>query len=111
MGISQVVRGADLLPSTFRQLTLYHALGYLAPVQFAHVPLVRDETGARLAKRDRSVGLDSARKQGMTPEQVLGSLAASCGFWPPGDPADLGSLLATFDSTHLAGISHDMPVI
>ena len=111
MGISQVVRGADLLDSTFRQLALYAALGYPAPAQFAHVPLVRDETGARLAKRDRSVGLAAARERGMAPDRVLGALAASCGLWPDGAPADPGALLAAFDDSRLAGISHDMPVI
>jgi glutamyl-tRNA synthetase len=111
MGISQVVRGADLLDSTFRQLVLYAALGYPAPAQFAHVPLVRDETGARLAKRDRSVGLDAARERGMTPSWVLGRLAASCGLSAGDEPTDLTGLLATFDDSRLAGISHDMPVI
>ena len=111
MGISQVVRGADLLDSTFRQLVLYAALGYSAPAQFAHVPLVRDETGARLAKRDRSVGLNTARERGMTPGWVLGRLAASCGLWPDSEPADPSDLLATFDDSRLVGISHDMLVI
>jgi glutamyl-tRNA synthetase len=111
MGISQVVRGADLLDSTFRQLALYAALDYRAPSQFAHVPLVRDETGARLAKRDRSAGLEVARERGLTPSGVLGRLAASCGLWAGDEPADLSGLLAVFDDTCLAGISHDMPVI
>jgi glutamyl-tRNA synthetase len=111
MGITQVVRGADLLDSTFRQLALYAALEYSAPFQFAHVPLVRDESGARLAKRDRSVGLEAARERGMTPGSVLGRLAASYGLWAPDEPADLTGLLAAFDDTRLAVISHDMPVI
>jgi glutamyl-tRNA synthetase len=110
MGISQVVRGADLLDSTFRQLALYRALGYPVPTYFAHVPLVRDETGARLAKRDRSVGLESVRDRGMTPGWVLGRLAASCGIWPDGEPARASDLLTTFDGSRLAGISHHVPV-
>jgi glutamyl-tRNA synthetase len=111
MGVSQVVRGADLLDSTFRQLALHAALGYCPPTQFAHVPLVRDETGARMSKRDRSVGLDSIRERGVTSEWVLGWLAASCGLWREGEPADLAGLLATCSTSLLAGTSHDMLVI
>ena len=47
----------------------------------------------------------------MTPGRVLGRLAASCGLWPDGEPADPSDLLATFDDSRLVGISHDMPVI
>ena len=56
MGITEVVRGEDLLTSTFRQLLLYRALGRRAP-DFYHAPLVRDAEGRRLAKRDGSVRL------------------------------------------------------
>lgn len=102
MGVSQIVRGADLLTSTFGQLALFAALGYTAPATFAHVPLLRDETGARLAKRDSATGLEPARTAGATPDQIRGQLAASCGLWPTGMAARLDELLATFAVSRLA---------
>jgi glutamyl-tRNA synthetase len=69
MGITEVVRGADLLLSTARQLLLYRALGY-SPPGFYHCPLVTDELGVRLAKRHDALSLRTLRHQGMTPEEV-----------------------------------------
>jgi glutamyl-tRNA synthetase len=69
MGITEVVRGSDLLLSTFRQLLLFHALG-LAPPAFYHCPLVTDENGVRLAKRHDALALRTMREQGRTPEQI-----------------------------------------
>ncbi len=79
MRINQVVRGRDLLNSTPRQILLFEALGFPVPT-FAHVPLVLDEQGKRLAKRQQSAGLAPLREQGATPEQVIGHLAASSGL-------------------------------
>lgn len=67
MGITEVVRGADLLPSTARQLLLYRALGWGAP-RFWHCPLMTDERGVRLAKRHDALSLRALRGQGATPE-------------------------------------------
>jgi glutamyl/glutaminyl-tRNA synthetase len=69
MKISEVVRGADLLKSTARQLLLYRALSLEAP-QFYHCDLVRDEAGVRLAKRHDALSLRKLRESGCTPEQV-----------------------------------------
>ena len=69
MRITEVVRGADLLLSTARQLLLYRALGYPPPA-FYHCLLVTDETGVRLAKRHDSLSLRTMRAQGVTPEMV-----------------------------------------
>jgi glutamyl/glutaminyl-tRNA synthetase len=69
MGITEVVRGADLLLSTFRQLLLYRALN-LTPPAFYHCPLVLNKYGIRLAKRCDSLSLRALRAQGRTPEQV-----------------------------------------
>ena len=66
MGITEVVRGADLLKSTFRQLLLYRALG-LPPPAFYHSPLVRDEQGVRLAKRHEALALQHLRATGQEP--------------------------------------------
>jgi glutamyl-tRNA synthetase len=66
MGVTEVVRGADLIMSTFRQLLLYHALG-LTPPDFYHCPLVTDEHGVRLAKRHDALALRTLRTQGKSP--------------------------------------------
>jgi glutamyl-tRNA synthetase len=79
MHINQVVRGADLLQSTPRQILLYEALGFPLPT-FAHVPLLLDEHGKRFSKRIQSAGLEPLRSAGATPAQVVGQLAAACGL-------------------------------
>ena len=70
MAITEVVRGADLLKSTARQLLLLRALGLPAPAYY-HCDLVRDEAGIRLAKRHDSLSLRTLREQGYLPRQVL----------------------------------------
>ena len=69
MQITEVVRGADLLLSTARQLLLLRALGWRAPSHH-HCPLMVDEKGVRLAKRHDSLSLRSIRGQGVTPESL-----------------------------------------
>ncbi len=69
MQITEVVRGEDLVTSTFRQLLLYRALGLMAP-DFYHCELVTDETGQRLAKRDDARALRTLREVGLSPEDV-----------------------------------------
>jgi glutamyl/glutaminyl-tRNA synthetase len=69
MQITEVVRGADLLKSTARQLLLYRALGLAAPA-FYHCDLVRDEAGVRLAKRHDALSIRHLRESGWTAEQV-----------------------------------------
>lgn len=69
MQITEVVRGADLLVSTARQILLYRALGHHVP-EFFHCPLVVDAHGKRLAKRHDSLSVRRLREQGRTPESV-----------------------------------------
>ena len=69
MGITEVVRGADLLKSTARQILLYRALGLPIP-DFYHCDLVRDDAGVRLAKRHDSLSIRRLREAGWKPEQV-----------------------------------------
>ena len=69
MKITEVVRGADLLVSTARQLLLYRALGFMVP-SFFHCPLLTDEHGVRLAKRNDALSLRTLREQGRTPERI-----------------------------------------
>lgn len=96
MGVTQVVRGHDLLASTARQLALCDALGWQRPTEYAHVPLALDERSIRLAKRDAPYGLAQAQAEGIAPRQVVGALAASCGLCEPGARVMPTDLLASF---------------
>jgi glutamyl/glutaminyl-tRNA synthetase len=70
MEIEEVVRGADLLTSTARQLLLYEALGWIPPA-FFHTPLIRDQAGRRLAKRGGGLSIRHLRDRGLSPADVL----------------------------------------
>ena len=95
MGVTEVVRGADLLDSTPRQLYLYHLLG-LTPPRFYHFPLLLTAEGNRLSKRDGAVGLDSLQTK-LPPEEILGRLAFLAGFNPAAAPKTAAALLPDFD--------------
>jgi glutamyl-tRNA synthetase len=75
LGITEVVRGADLIKSTFRQLLLIRALGYPAPAYY-HAPLLLDDQGERLAKRHDALSLRTLRAQGVTPAEIIAKFAA-----------------------------------
>lgn len=92
MGITEVVRGADLLSSTPRQLYLYQLLG-LRPPEFFHFPLLLSPDGRRLSKRDADAGLNSLH---VTAEELLGKLAQLAGFHPSGAPSTAEGLLKEF---------------
>ena len=94
MGVTEVVRGADLLSSTPRQLLLYRLLG-LTPPKFYHFPLLLDSSGRRLSKRDGDIGLDALRSR-CSPEEVIGSLAYLAGLNPQRQPCTPESLLPVF---------------
>lgn len=95
-GITQVVRGDDLLSSTPRQLHLQHLLGYRPP-EYAHVPLVLGPDGSRLAKRHGAVTLADLAVQGITPGDVVSTLADSLGLDRPGArPTAASDLLEGF---------------
>ncbi len=83
MGITEVVRGDDLWPSTGAQVAVMAALG-AAPPAYAHVPLWRDARGERLSKREGSEGLAGLRSRGLEAPAVIGHLAASLGLVPAG---------------------------
>jgi glutamyl-tRNA synthetase len=96
MGVTDVVRGDDLLPSTARQLLVFRALGLPAP-RFAHVPLVVGEDGARLAKRHGALSLGELEARGADPEAVVGLLAALSGLAEPGARCRPADLVASFE--------------
>jgi glutamyl-tRNA synthetase len=81
-GVTDVVRGADLLSSTARQLSLSEALG-LIPPRYFHVSLVVDATGRRLAKRAHDVSLEQLRQRGVDPRCIVAWAAQSAGFDVP----------------------------
>jgi glutamyl-tRNA synthetase len=93
--ISLVVRGADILPCTPRQMLLFRLLGASAP-RYAHVPLLLDHEGARLAKRHRSCELRLLRESGVTPQAVTGYLAWHAGMLPENAAAQPEELLGSF---------------
>ena len=94
-GVTQVVRGRDILFSTPRQIELFRALGYDIP-QFFHIPLLTDSAGRRLAKRDRDLDLTALAKR-HTPQEILGMLAFACGLQEEPRPMRLEALLPLFD--------------
>ncbi|NBD23690.1 tRNA glutamyl-Q(34) synthetase GluQRS [Paenibacillus glycinis] len=95
MGVTDVLRGADLIDSTPRQLQLYEALGLRAP-RFAHVPLMFGPDGSRLAKRNGGLSLAALRTAGASPEQVVGWLAAVSGLTDKPEPVRAAELIGQF---------------
>jgi len=78
MGINEVVRGDDLLPSAARQILLFQALGGEPPV-YGHVPLILGEDGARLSKRHRGVTVRELREDGWTSRRLTAALLGLLG--------------------------------
>ncbi len=100
MGVTEVVRGDDLLPATPAQILLAQALRLCdSALRYCHVPLVVGKDGKRLAKRHGDTRIASYREQGKTPEEILGFLAASCGWAAKGEAVSLADLVPRFDLT------------
>lgn len=96
MGVTEVCRGDDLLPSAFRQLEIYNALEW-EPPRFMHVPLVIGPDGRRLAKRHGDTRISLLRERGIPAERLLGLLAWSCKWQPDRSPTTIAELLQRFD--------------
>ena len=94
MGVTEVIRGADLLDSTPRQMYLYRLLGLKAP-EFIHFPLLLTADGRRLSKRNADAGLDDLRPR-LSAAEILGKLAFLAGFNPTGEPKAAAELLMDF---------------
>ena len=124
MGVTEVVRGDDLLAATPAQILLARALskGFkhrdtetqreggnalclcASVLKYCHVPLVVGKDGKRLAKRHGDTRIATFREQGKSPEEILGFLAASCGWAGKGERVSLCDLLTRFD---LGTIPHE----
>lgn len=96
-GITQVLRGRDLLLSTARQIALQRALGLPAPDQWAHVPFIQDSTGRRMAKREGDLSIKALRDAGCDPRRLTGFLAYSAGLLDQPQPMSPEELLPGFD--------------
>jgi len=95
-GVTEAIRGDDLVPSTPRQIVLYRALG-LTPPAFTHVPLVIGPDGKRLAKRHGDTRLSTLREAGVRAESLVGLLAWSCGWIDRIEPMRSEELLKRFE--------------
>lgn len=97
MGITQVVRGCDLLSSTPMQLYIYRLLGFTPPA-FCHIPLLVDASGRRLSKRDGDLEIAALRKLYGSPEPIIGLLAFFAGQIARPEPMRAKDLLPIFDA-------------
>ncbi|MDP4603546.1 MAG: tRNA glutamyl-Q(34) synthetase GluQRS [Solirubrobacteraceae bacterium] len=95
--IDEVVRGDDLLDSTGAQCWLQDQLGLTRP-SYVHVPLLRDESGTRMSKRDSSVTLGGQQQLSVSADQVRSKLIASIGLCDEGEQIDDQELLSRFNS-------------
>ncbi|MBN1809935.1 MAG: glutamate--tRNA ligase [Planctomycetes bacterium] len=85
MGITHVIRGDDHVENTFRQILLYRALGSDMP-SYAHLPMIHNESGQKLSKRDGAVAVTDYQEQGYLPEAIVNYLALL--GWSPGDDTE-----------------------
>ena len=93
-GVTEVVRGSDLISSTPRQIWLYRLFGF-EPPHFIHIPLLCDVDGRRLSKRDEDLDLGLLREK-FTPEQVIGALACAAGLTDTAEPVAAKELVKAF---------------
>lgn len=95
MGITEVVRGADLLDSTARQIQLISALGGRIPT-YVHLPLILNENGDKLSKRNEALTLAELRDAGVQPEAIVGRLAHAVGLADASEPIHPDELVDSF---------------
>ncbi|MCG8456086.1 MAG: tRNA glutamyl-Q(34) synthetase GluQRS [Holophagales bacterium] len=113
MGITEVVRGVDLLDSTARQIQLLEALaqplGTTPRMQWAHLPLVLDGDGEKLSKRHDALTLRSLRADGIAPERLVGYLAHTLGLLDRPQPCRPEDLLEAFAWEKIPLGDHRLP--
>lgn len=94
MGVTQVVRGSDLMGSTPRQIWLHRMLGY-EPPQYCHIPLLLAQDGRRLSKRERDLDMGALRQR-YCAEEIIGRLAWLAGLQPAPEPISAVELVGGF---------------
>ena len=102
-GVTEVVRGMDLLSSAPRQMYLQELLGFSHP-EYGHVPMLLAPDGRRLSKRDRDLDLGELQKR-LTPEALIGNLAAAAGLIEKFEPVSAAELAKQFSWDKLSGDS------
>ena len=109
MGVTQVVRGRDLLGSCARQIYLGGLLGFATP-EYGHVPLLVAPDGRRLAKREKDLDLGALRERGVRPERVVSALACAAGLAAPDWEGGASELVPLFSWERLAAHRGDIVV-
>lgn len=109
MGVTQVVRGRDLLGSVARQTYLLQLLG-ANPPSYAHVPLLVAPDGRRLSKREQDLDLGALREAGVKPDRIVGRLAQQVGLAEPGEDVTPQQLLERFSWGVIRAHSGDIVV-
>ena len=109
MGVTQVVRGRDLLGSCARQIYLGGLLGYPAP-EYGHVPLLVAPDKRRLSKRDKDLDLGVLRERGVCAARIVGTLAAAAGLCERGEDVMPGELVGSFSWDAIASHQEDVVV-
>lgn len=109
MGVNQVVRGHDLLPSCARQTYIARLMGWQPP-EYGHVPLLVAPDGRRLAKRDRDLDLGALRERGVSAARITGALAALVGLIEPGLDATPDELVPLFSWDKIAAHREDVVI-
>ncbi len=99
-GVTEVVRGMDLLSSSPRQMYLQELFGFSTPT-YAHIPMLMAPDGRRLSKRDRDLDMGALRSR-LKPEQLIGILAHAAGLTDTGDAISPAELAGIFDWNRLS---------
>ena len=107
MGVTQVVRGWDLLSSAAPQIYLFRTLGFKPPA-YLHLPMLVTREGARLAKRDKAADMGFLRQQFREPEPLIGYIAWLLGQLEKPEPVKAAELLPLFDCKKIPG--HDIVI-
>lgn len=102
MGVTEVVRGNDLLLSAAQQLYLYRLLNLPAPA-FTHLPLICNDSGVRLSKRDLSLSMENLRKR-HSPEEIIGQIGHLAGLLPEKTACTLRELAGLFDIAKIPAV-------
>lgn len=102
MGVTEVVRGCDLLLSSAQQIYLCGLLGYDVP-EYSHIPLIVNDEGRRLSKRDGSLSMMSLRGR-YSPEWIIGRAATLLGLMPKAEPISAIELVKVYDSVRIPAV-------